>query len=104
MSIARFGTNSTGTQSRSHPMLWLKRAAPPEQSIDRLIRIYESEPGEINEERVPRHVRGTLLLLAAMVALLFVGTTLFPIDRVVTSSFGQIVTVDPTVVLEPLDV
>ena len=85
-------------------MRWFKRAAPSDQSIDSLIRIYGSEPGEIDEERVPRHIRSTLLVLTAMIVLLVSGTTLFPIDRVVTSTFGQIVTVDPTIVLEPLDV
>jgi hemolysin D len=85
-------------------MLSPRRNARPEPPIDSLIRIFESEKGELNEERVPRHVRSTLLVLAAMLVLLFLGTTLFQIDRVVTSSFGQVVTIDPTIVLQPLDI
>ena len=85
-------------------MLWRKRKAPREAQLDGLVRIFESEKGELNEEHVPWHVRSTLLVLAGMLVLLFLGSTLFQIDRVVTSSFGQLVTVDPTVVLEPLDV
>jgi HlyD family secretion protein len=85
-------------------MKWFNRGSDRrEPSPDRLIRIFHSEAGEVEETRVPLHVRSTLLLLAAMFVVLVVATSLFQIDRVVTSDFGQIVTTEPTVVIEPLD-
>ena len=68
-----------------------------------LVRTFQSEADEINERRVPLHIRTTLLALAGMFIVLGITTTLFQIDRVVTSLFGQIVTTEPTVVIQPLD-
>jgi HlyD family secretion protein len=86
-------------------MKWFGRDSDRrERSADRLIRTFQSEASEINEARVPWHLRGTLLLLAAMFVILLGGTTLFQIERVVSSTFGQIVTTEPTLIVEPLDV
>ena len=68
-----------------------------------LVRSFQSESAEVNETRVPTRLRGTLIVLAVMFVVLAISTTLFQIDRVVTSIFGQIVTVEPTVVIQPLD-
>lgn len=68
-----------------------------------LVRTFQSEAAEIGEARVPLVLRFTLIAFAVMIAVLAITTSFFSIDRVVTSTFGQIVTTDPTVVLQPLD-
>jgi HlyD family secretion protein len=73
---------------------------PPEP---RRIRSFESEAGEINEERVPFRLRATLLVLVAMFTSLIVVALVLKIDRVIQSGFGQIVITEPTVVVQPLD-
>jgi hemolysin D len=77
--------------------------APAESSSPDLIRTFQSEAAEINEEPVPRRFRTTLHLLAVMLVLMLAITAVFPVDRVVTSIFGQVVTTEPTVVIQPLD-
>lgn len=76
---------------------------PAENSNLGLIRRFQSEVAEINEEPVPRRMRTTLLALAVLLVLLVAITLVYPMDRVVTSIFGQIVTTEPTVVLQALD-
>jgi len=77
--------------------------APAESSNRGLIRRFQSEVAEINEERVPRQLRTTLLALVIMMGCLVLITVVYPMDRVVNSIFGQIVTTEPTVVMQPLD-
>jgi hemolysin D len=77
--------------------------APTKVSTTGLVGTFQSEAAEINAEVVPPHLRTSLLLLTLMLGSLVALTGLFPIDRVVTSIFGQIVTTEPTVVIQPLD-
>jgi HlyD family secretion protein len=84
--------------------LTLSRTLPPaESNAPRLLRRFPSEVALINEEAVPRHLRTTLLTLAIMLASLVAVSFVYPVDRTVTSIFGQIVTTEPTVVIQPLD-
>ena len=84
-------------------LVFSRAHAPAENSNLGLIRRFRSEVAEINEEPVPRRMRTTLLALVVTLVLLVIVTLLYPMDRVVTSIFGQIVTTEPTVVLQPLD-
>lgn len=68
-----------------------------------LIRAFQSETAEIDEANIPLRLRMTLVVLVALFLSLLVTAAFFDVDRVVTSSFGQIVTVDPPIVLQPLD-
>jgi membrane fusion protein, hemolysin D len=68
-----------------------------------LIRVYESETAEILEEPEPLQTRITVWVLAAVFASLFAVAFLMRMDRVVTSTQGQIVTTQPTIVLQALD-
>ena len=70
---------------------------------DRQVRVFQSETAEILEGPEPTKAHITLVVLAAMFVSLIVVTLCMRVDRVVTSSFGQIVTVEPTVVLGALD-
>jgi hemolysin D len=70
---------------------------------DRLIRTFQSETGEIEASIAPARTRLSVLLLAAMFGLLLLVAAVFKVERVVTSLFGEIVTVEPTEVLQPFD-
>ncbi len=76
-----------------------RHSAPP----DALIRIFQSEGAEIREDPAPAHLRLTLHVLAGLFAALLAVTVFFQMNRVVTSNFGQIVTTEPTIVLQALD-
>ncbi|HTW52787.1 MAG TPA: HlyD family type I secretion periplasmic adaptor subunit [Stellaceae bacterium] len=76
----------------------LELAAP-----DREIQVYQSETAEILEGPEPSRAHITLTVLAALFVCLIVVTLCMRVDRVVTSTAGKIVTVDPTVVLGALD-
>jgi membrane fusion protein, hemolysin D len=78
-------------------------ATPPEPSADALIRIFQSETAEIREFPEPARLRLTLHALAGLFVALLAVTAVMPMDRVVTSSAGQIVTSEPTIVLQALD-
>src|ERR1700758_2657146 len=84
----------------------LFRFAPaprPSRSPDALIRVFQSETGEIREDPEPAQLRLTLhALVGLFVALLAVGVFM-QLNRVVTSIAGQIVTTEPTIVLQALD-
>jgi hemolysin D len=80
-----------------------RAAAKTEQTQLSVVNSYVSEAGEVNETRLPFLMRSTVLALAAMLVSFFLLTSIFQIDRVVTSTFGQIVTTEPTVVVQPLD-
>lgn len=71
--------------------------------IDRLIVMFQSESAEIRGTPSPRRTHVTIHLLTAMLVVLVAATIFYPIDRVVTSTFGQLVTTDPTIVLQALD-
>jgi HlyD family secretion protein len=74
-----------------------------EPTADEIIRIFQSEAGEIRTGAGPIGSRRAVLLAAASLVSLTVIAGSFQIDRVVTSIFGQIVTVEPTVVMQPFD-
>ena len=78
-------------------------STPPEPSANALIRVFQSETAEIREDPEPVQLRVTLPALAGLLAALLGVTAALPMDRVVTSSGGQIVTTEPTIVLQALD-
>jgi HlyD family secretion protein len=69
----------------------------------REIRIFQSETAEILEGPGPIQTHITLVVLAGLFVSLILVMLCMRVDRVVTSSFGQIVTTEPTVVLGALD-
>jgi membrane fusion protein, hemolysin D len=74
-----------------------------EPTADDIARIFQSETGEIRTLAGPVRSRRAVLLLAAMLVSLVAIIGSFKLDRVVTSIFGQIVTIEPTTVLQPFD-
>jgi hemolysin D len=74
-----------------------------ELTPDALIRVFQSETAEIREGPEPAQLRLTLHALLGLVVALLAVAVLMRLDRVVTSSAGQIVTTDPTIVLQALD-
>ncbi|HKS90071.1 MAG TPA: HlyD family type I secretion periplasmic adaptor subunit [Stellaceae bacterium] len=70
---------------------------------DRVVRLFQSETGEIVESPEPHGVRVTTHVLAAFVIALIVLSVVTRLDRVVSSVQGQIVTTEATVVLQALD-
>jgi HlyD family secretion protein len=77
----------------------LRRNPPP----DPLIRIFQSEVSEVREDREPAQLRVTLYMLAGLLTALFAVSFFMQINRVVTSSAGQIVTTEPSIILQALD-
>jgi membrane fusion protein, hemolysin D len=76
-----------------------RHSAPPEA----LIRVFQSETGEIREDPEPAQLRLTLYALVGLGTALLAVSLFMQLDRVVTSSAGQIVTTEPTIVLQALD-
>jgi len=74
-----------------------------EPSTDALIRIFQSETAEIREDPEPARLRLTLHAVAGLFAALLAISVVMPMNRVVTSVAGQIVTTEPTIVLQALD-
>jgi hemolysin D len=74
-----------------------------EPSAGEIIRIFQSETGEIRAGAGPVGARRAVLLAAALFVSLIVIACSFRVDRVVTSIFGQMVTIEPTVVMQPFD-
>jgi hemolysin D len=74
-----------------------------EPSPDPLIRIFQSETAEIREGREPAQLRVTLYAVAGLFLALLAVSVVMPMNRVVTSVFGEIVTTEPTIVLQALD-
>lgn len=83
--------------------LSVRRAANEVVEPAREIRLYQSETAEILEGPDPSQARVTLWVLTGMFAALLLIAAVMRIDRVVSSSAGHIVTVDPTIVLGGLD-
>ena len=70
---------------------------------DALVRIFRSEVDEVREDPEPAQLRLTLYVLAGLF-LASLGVSIFMhINRVVTSSAGQVVTTEPAIVLQALD-
>ena len=78
-------------------------SAPPEAGPVVDIRRFQSETGEILNGPEPVQLRITLFVLLGMFAALLLITVTMRIDRVVSSVAGQVVTVEPTIVLQALD-
>lgn len=82
------------------------RSAPTRRSDatpDAIVRLFQSETAEITEAAEPTGVRVTVFVLAAFVVALVVLAMVTRLDRVVTSTGGEIVTMQPTVVVQALD-
>ena len=77
----------------------LRSNAPP----NKIVRLFQSETAEITEAPEPFGVRSTLYVAGAFFVALIVVSLVTRLDRVVTSNLGQLVTVQPTVVLQALD-
>jgi len=84
---------------RSFRSVQLRSNTPP----DRIVRLFQSETAEIMEAPEPFGVRATLYVVAAFLVALFVVSLVTRLDRVVSSTSGEIVTTQPTVVLQALD-
>jgi hemolysin D len=86
-------------------MKLLRSATAPQSdaSVDKLIRLFQSETAEIEEAAEPGKVHSALLAFAIMLAALIIIAILMPIDRVVQSITGKVVTVEPTIVLQAFD-
>ena len=72
-------------------------------SPDALIRIFQSESAEVQEDPEPAQTRITLYALAGLFVALVAVTVFMQMNRVVTSNAGLIVTTEPTIVLQALD-
>ncbi len=70
---------------------------------DALIQAFQSETDEIRSAPEPISARMTLFVLAALLLSLIGVSMVFDIDRMVTSEYGEVVTTEPTVVLQALD-
>ena len=74
-----------------------------EKAAARAIRSFQSETASIRELRPPWQAHASVSILAAMIVTVIALVVVMPMDRVVTSSMGQIVSLSPNVVLQPLD-
>jgi HlyD family secretion protein len=72
-------------------------------SPDALIRTFQSETGEIREDPEPVQLRLTLHAVTGLFIMMLAVTVFMQMNRVVTSITGQIVTTEPTIVLQALD-
>jgi hemolysin D len=68
-----------------------------------LIRVFQSETGEIRNAPEPLQARATLWLLAALLVSMICVACVLKVDRMVTSQIGQVVTTEPTTVLQAFD-
>ena len=69
----------------------------------RAVRIFQSETAELLDGPEPVQAHLTLIILAGMLIGLIIIAACMRVDRVITSTSGKIVTVEPTVVLGALD-
>jgi hemolysin D len=81
------------------------RSDPPRNNAepDKIVRLFQSETTEIVESAEPIGVRTTVYVLTAFIAALIVLSLVTRLDRVISSSGGEIVTTQPTVVVQALD-
>ncbi|HWB48241.1 MAG TPA: HlyD family type I secretion periplasmic adaptor subunit [Stellaceae bacterium] len=78
------------------------RPAGLEAAPDREVRVFRSDTAEIVDGKRPVQARITIALVVGMLTLLLLIACM-QIDRVISSVSGQVVTVEPTVVLGALD-
>src|SRR5271163_986545 len=104
-STATSGISSINTSSPGHRMKLFRSALPARIDAEpgREVRIFQSETAEILEGPQPIQMHLTVVALAAMFVSIILITACMRVDRVITSSAGQMVTVEPTVVLGALD-
>ncbi len=69
----------------------------------RQVRIFQSETAELLEGPEPIQAHLTLIILAGVFVSLILIAAFMRVDRVVTSTSGKIVTIEPTMVLGALD-
>jgi hemolysin D len=79
------------------------RPTLPSPEANREVRIFQSETSEILSGPEPVQARITLFVLLGMFVSLTLIMLTMRVDRVVSSSAGQMVTVEPTIVLGALD-
>jgi hemolysin D len=79
------------------------RPARLESDSGHQVRIFQSETAEILDGPQPIQAHITIHVLTGLFVSMLLVTGFMHVDRVVSSSFGQMVTVDPTVVLGALD-
>jgi len=77
----------------------LRSNTPP----SKIVRLFQSETAEVTEAPEPFGVRSTLYVVGAFLVALVVVSLVTRLDRVVASISGQLVTIQPTVVLQALD-
>ncbi|MGE0260564.1 MAG: biotin/lipoyl-binding protein, partial [Alphaproteobacteria bacterium] len=76
---------------------------PNDAARDRIVRLFQSETAEILEAPEPSGIRATTLVAAALVVVLVVLAATTRLDRVIESVGGEIVSTQPTEVLQSLD-
>jgi hemolysin D len=76
---------------------------PSDAAPDKVVRLFQSETGEILEAPEPAGIRATTYIAAALVVALVVLAAITRLDRVIESVGGEIVTTTPTEVLQSLD-
>ncbi len=79
------------------------RPAPSEAGPGKEIRLYQSETAELIEGPEPLQARVTLFVITGLFVSMLLISLFMKMDRVVSSISGQIVTVEPTIVLGALD-
>ena len=78
------------------------RARRSDPAPDQLVRLFQSETAEILESPEPFGVRATVYVLAGFMVALLLVAVFVRLDRVVYST-GQIVTTQPTLVIQALE-
>jgi HlyD family secretion protein len=78
------------------------RTRRSEASPDKIVRLFQSETGEILESPEPTGIRVTVAFLAVFLVSLVLLAVFTQLDRVVAST-GMIVTTEPTIVVQALD-
>src|SRR5215469_17943276 len=106
ISTATSGASSISTWHPGRHMKSLLSSRPAglePATPDRQVRVFQSETAEIIDGPRPIQARLALLLLAGMLTGLLLIAFSMKVDRVITSTTGSVVTVEPTVVLGALD-
>jgi HlyD family secretion protein len=70
---------------------------------DKVVRLYQSETAEFLERPAPLRARITIFAFTSLLITILVAASLLHIDRVVSSTFGQVVTTQGTQVVQALD-
>jgi HlyD family secretion protein len=76
---------------------------PSDAAPDKIVRLFQSETGEILEAPEPAGTRATTYMSAALIVVLVILAAITRLDRVIQSVGGEIVSTTPTEVLQSLD-